>query len=220
MSNTTDGGGAVPERQEPSEPVTDCDRFPAGEEPDASKHRGPQAVDQEKIEGLICVIRGQRVMLDSDLAAVYGVKTKDLNKAVARNRNRFPADFVFLIGAEEVARLRFQIGTSNVGRGGRRYRPYAFTEHGAIMAANVLNSPRAAQMSIFVIRAFVKMRSMLTNTRELARKLAALEKELKDRLDVHEAAIVTILQRVMDIIDPPALPAPQRKKIGFQVKED
>ena len=97
-----------------------------------------------------------------------------------------------------------------------KYLPYAFTEHGAIMAANVLNSPRAVQMSVFVVRAFLKMRALLGDKRDLAQKLAALEKELKKRLDVHEAVIVTILQRVMDIIDPPALPAPPAKpQIGF-----
>jgi len=100
--------------------------------------------------------------------------------------------------------------------GGRRGRPYAFTEHGAIMAANVLNSPRAVQMSVFVVRAFLKMRALLGDKRDLAQKLASLEKELKKRLDVHAAVIVTILQRVMDIIDPPALPAPPPKpRIGF-----
>jgi phage regulator Rha-like protein len=109
---------------------------------------------------------------------------------------------------------------SSEGRGGRRYLPYAFTEHGAIMAANVLNSARAVQMSVFVVRAFVRMRAALSDNRQLARKLAALEKELKERLDVHESAIVGILQRIMDIIDPPALPEPPpRKRIGFQVKE-
>jgi phage regulator Rha-like protein len=98
-----------------------------------------------------------------------------------------------------------------------KYRPYAFTEHGAIMAANVLNSPRAVQMSVFVVRAFLKMRAFLGDKRELAKQLAALEKELKERLDVHEAAIVTILQRVMDIIDPPSLPpGPDKPKIGFK----
>jgi len=100
-----------------------------------------------------------------------------------------------------------------------KYLPYAFTEHGAIMAANVLNSPRAVQMSVFVVRAFVKMRGLLSDTRELARKLADLEKELKGLLDIHDAAIVTILQRVMDIIDPPELPEPPTKKIGFGIRE-
>src|SRR5437588_11854205 len=107
-------------------------------------------------------------------------------------------------------------GTSSSMHGGRRGRPYAFTEHGAIMAANVLNSPRAVQMSVFVVRAFLKMRALLGDKRDLAQKLASLEKELKKRLDVHEAVIVTILQRVMDIIDPPALPAPTPKpRIGL-----
>ena len=107
---------------------------------------------------VIRAIRGQRVILDSDLAAIYGVATKDLNKAISRNIARFPADFVFRLVLEEVIDLRFQIGTSRPGRGGRRYLPYAFTEHGAIMAATVLNSPKAVEMSVFVVRAFVKMR--------------------------------------------------------------
>jgi len=180
----------------------------------------------ESLDRLIHEIRGQKVMLDADLAAVYGVSTKRLNEAVKRNVERFPGDFVFQLTSQELAALRSQIATSKrsqsltaSGRGGRRYLPYAFTEHGAIMAANVLNSPRAVQMSVFVVRAFLKMRAALSDNRELAHKLAALEKELKERLDVHEAAIVTILQRVMDIIDPPALPEPPKKDIGFQVKE-
>ena len=115
--------------------------------------------------------------------------------------------------------LRSQFVTSK-GRGGRRYLPFAFTDYGAIMAANVLNSPCAAQMSVFVVRAFVKMRAALSDSHKLARKLATLEKELKERLGVHEAAIVTILQRVMDIIDPPALPEPPPKKgVGFHIRE-
>ncbi len=177
------------------------------------------AISVERLGGLIYEIRGQKVMLDRDLAIVYGVATRDLNKAVKRNRDRFPADFAFQLTRQEVADLKFQIGTSSSQHGGRRKPPWAFTEHGAIMAANVLNSPRAAQMSVFVVRAFVKMRAVLSDNRELAGKLAALEKELKDRLGVHEAAIVTILQRVMDIIDPPALPEPPKKGIGFQVKQ-
>lgn len=119
--------------------------------------------------------------------------------------------------------LRSQTVTSKPARGGRRYLPFAFTEHGAIMAANVLSSARAAQMSVFVVRAFVKMRSALTDTRALAQKLAALESELKSRLDVHEAAIVEVLQRVMQILDPtlpPQEPQPPKPEIGFHVKED
>lgn len=171
------------------------------------------------IEQRIYTVRGQRVMLDSDLAEMYGVATKNLNKAVKRNLDRFPEDFMFLLTRQEVADLKFQIGTSSWGHGGRRKPIWAFTEHGALMAANVLHSKRAAQMSVFVVRAFIKMRAVLSDTTELARKLAALEKELKERLDVHEAVIVSILQRVMDIIDPPALPEPLKKPIGFQVRE-
>ena len=171
------------------------------------------------LEQRIYTVRGQRVMLDSDLAEVYGVTTFNLNKAVRRNAGRFPDDFAFQITAQEVANLKFQIGISSSGHGGRRKPAWVYTEHGAVMAANVLNSKRAAQMSIFVVRAFIKMRAVLSDNRGLARKLVALEKELKDRLDVHEAAIVTILQRVMEIIDPPALPEPPKKAIGFQVKE-
>ena len=122
--------------------------------------------------------------------------TKRLNEQVKRNQERFPGDFAFQLTAEEADSLRSQIATSS-SHGGRRYLPFAFTEHGAIMAANVLNSPRAVQMSVFVVRAFLKMRAFLGDKRELAKQLAALEKELKQRLDIHEAAIVTILQRVM-----------------------
>ena len=141
--------------------------------------------------------------------------TKRLNEAVKRNMRRFPPDFIFQISEQEWDSLRSQIVISK-SKGGRRYRPYAFTEHGAIMAAMILNSPQAVQMSVFVVRAFLKMRAVLSDSS----KLAALEKDLKDRLNVHEAAIVSILQRVMEIIDPPALPPPPPKKgIGFQVKE-
>ncbi len=185
----------------------------------------------DQLGRLIYEIRGQRVMLDSDLAGIYGVETKALNRAVKRNRDRFPKDFVFQLSSHEWKNLKYQIGTSSLvgesrplryqigtsssSHGGRRKLPYVFTEHGAIMAANVLNSRRAVQMSVFVVRAFLKMRALLGDKRDLAQKLASLEKELKKRLNVREAVIVTILQRVMDIIDPPVIPRPPKPRIGF-----
>jgi len=188
------------------------------------------------LEDLIHEVRAQKVILDADLARIYGVPTYRFNEAFKRNRHRFPSDFAFQLTAKEFANLRSQAVTatpqtvgkqrdaanssqfamSSTLRRGATYRPWAFTEHGALQAANILRSPRAAQMSVFVVRAFLKMRALLGDKRELAKQLAALEKELKQRLDVHEAAIVTILQRVMDIIDPPSLPlAPDKPKIGF-----
>ena len=173
-----------------------------------------------KIDSLIRTVRGERVMLDADLARLYGVPTKALNQAVKRNAERFPPDFMFQLTAEEHESLRSQIVTSSSGHGGRRFLPYAFTEHGAIMAANVLNSPRAVQMGVYVVRAFVKMRGALHDTRAMTKKLAGLEAELKSRLDVHEVAIVEILQRVMDILDPPPEPESPKRQIGFHAKDD
>jgi len=145
------------------------------------------------------------------------VPTFRFNEAIKRNRHRFPPDFMFQLTAEEAAALRSQIAILKRGRGQhRKYRPYAFTEHGALQAANVLRSPRAVQMSVFVIRAFVRMRQTLLGSPELAEKLAALEKKLTSRLDVHEAAIVEVLQELMQIlIPPPALPEPTKPRIGF-----
>jgi phage regulator Rha-like protein len=172
-------------------------------------------IDLALIEQRIYTIRGVRVILDSDLAALYGVPTKRLNEQYRRNRKRFPEDFAFQLTVKETNSLRSQIATSS-SHGGRRYRPYAFTEHGALMAANILNSPRAVQMSIFVVRAFAKMREALRGTPELTRKLAALEKKLTSRLDVHEAAIVQVLQEIMQILNPPpSPPEPPRRRIGF-----
>jgi ORF6N domain len=170
--------------------------------------------DLALIQQRIYTVRNVRVILDSDLAALYGVPTKRLNEQYRRNRKRFPGDFAFQLTAEELDCLRSQIATSS-SHGGRRYRPYVFTEYGALMAANILNSERAVQMSIFVVRAFARMREALRGTPELARKLAALEKKLTTRLDVHEAAIVEVLQEVMQILNPPPLPEPPRRRIGF-----
>jgi hypothetical protein len=181
----------------------------------------PKKTIAPEIDALIIEVRGQRVILDTDLARIYGTKTFRLNEAVKRNRERFPEDFLFQLTDQEWNALTSQIAISKSGRGGRRTLPYAFTEHGAIMAANILNSPRAIQMSVFVVRAFVKMRGLLTDTREFAKKLSALEQELKARLDIHEAAIVDVLQRIMRILDPPPEPpAPPKPEIGFHIKED
>jgi len=180
----------------------------------------PARVD--KISSRIRTIRGKKVILDFDLAEIYGVPTKILNKAVKRNLARFPDDFIFQLTDEELENLRFQFGTSSL-HGGRRYLPYAFTEHGAVMSANVLNSPEAVRMSVFVVRAFVQMRDLLGSTKELAKQLAALEKKLTARLDGHESAIIEVLQRLMNILDPPPLPPePERPKrrIGFHAEPD
>jgi len=179
------------------------------------KSKSPVPIEQ--IDGMIRTIRGVRVMLDRDLAQIYGVPTKVFNQAVKRNRQRFPEDFMFRLSQEEAKTLRASRSqTVTLKRGQNiKYLPYAFTEYGALMAANILNSPRAVQMSIFVVRAFAKMREALRGTPELARKLAALEKKLTSRLDVHEAAIVQVLQEIMQILNPPPTPIPPRPQIGF-----
>jgi hypothetical protein len=191
----------------------------------AKKTKAPIAVEQ--IDAMIRTIRGVRVMLDRDLAKIYGVPTFRFNEAIKRNRHRFPSDFMFQLTRAEFDSLKSQnamskqenssqIAMSSGKHRGAAYRPYAFAEHGALQAANVLRSPRAVQMSVFVIRAFVKMRETLLGTRELAKKLAVLEKELTSRLDVHEAAIVEVLQEVMQILNPPPPPPePPRRRIGF-----
>jgi phage regulator Rha-like protein len=173
----------------------------------------------EPLESLILLIRGQKVILDSDLARIYGVTTARLNQQVKRNQERFPDDFVFQLTKTEYENLMLQIATSRSGYGGRRKLPYAFTEHGAIMAANVLNSAQAVQMSVFVVRAFVKMREVLAHNKVLADKLAELERKLTNRLDVHEKAIIHILHELRQLMNPTPTPEPPPKQIGFHVRE-
>lgn len=163
----------------------------------------------DQIKQRIIVLRGHRVILDEDLAAFYGVITKSLNQAVKRNADRFPADFRFQLNHEEVASLKSQIVTSNVGRGGRRKLPFAFTEHGALMAANVLNSPHAVQMSIVVVRAFFALRRMILDHRTLSMKLA----ELDDRVGAHDERLTEIIEAIRQLTTP-AGPVHGRK-IGF-----
>lgn len=171
-----------------------------------------------RVARFILLIRGQRVILDADLAALFGVPTKRLNEQVRRNRDRFPADFLFQLSKGEFDNLRCQSGisslksqfaTSSAGWGGRRYRPYAFTEYGAIMAANVLNSSRAVRASIYVVRAFVKLRELLSTHKELAHKLNELER----RLDTHDHKIMVLLDAIRELMEPP--PEPKRAPIGF-----
>ena len=171
------------------------------------------------ITSTIRTVRGQKVLLDEDLARIYGVPTKALNQAVKRNLERFPGDFMFQLTRKEFENLKSQFVTSS-SHGGRRKLPFAFTENGAVMAAYVLNSPAAVRMGVFVVRAFFQMRELLRGTKELARQLADLEKKLTARLDGHEVAIVEVLRRVMDILDPPPLPVPPKRQIGFHVRPD
>ena len=171
----------------------------------------------DRVESRIFTVRGVRVILDSDLAAIYGVTTKRLNEQVKRNAPRFPPDFLFQLTrneAETTARSRSQIAALKRGQN-IKYRPYAFTENGAVMAANVLNSPQAVRMSVFVVRAFVRMRELLSGSRELAAELRKLETKLTTRLDVHETAIVEVLRRIMELLDPPPAPRVPQKSMGF-----
>ncbi len=172
-------------------------------------------VPVEHITRAILVLRGHKVLLDTELAELYGVTTKRFNEQVRRNSGRFPADFMFQLTAEELVSLRSQNATSKAppqGRGGRRYLPYAFTEHGAIMAATILNSPRAVEMSVYVVRAFVHLRELLSSNRELARRFAQLETRLDKKLTEHDLAIAAILSAIRELMNPPP---PKRRPIGF-----
>lgn len=162
------------------------------------------------IEDRILLIRGQKVLLDAHLAQLYGVATKNLNKAVVRNIDRFPADFMFQLTAEEVGNLRFQIGTSSWG--GLRYHPYAFTEQGVAMLSSVLRSPRAVEVNIAIMRAFVKMRATYSLQRELARKVIELEIQVSS----HDEKIQEIFQTIKQMTAEPERP---KKRVGFKSNE-
>lgn len=154
-------------------------------------------------------------MIDSDLASLYRVETKNLNKAVRRNLARFPSDFMFRLTAKEAEGLRFQIGTSNGGsRGGRRYLPYVFTEQGVAMLSSVLNSPRAIQVNIAIMRAFVKLREILATHVELAHKV----KEIESRQAKHAENISAIWDAIQSLMQPPEPPA--KRRIGFLAERE
>jgi len=168
-------------------------------------------IPDEMIEKKILLIRGEKVMLDADLAELYGVETKMLVRAVKRNIDRFPSDFMIQFNKEQFENLRFQFGTSSRW-GGRRYLPYAFTEQGVAMLATVLNSERAIQVNIAIIRVFVKFREILSTHKELAHKLAELER----KIERHDEEIKVVFDAIRQLM---AQPAPKEKKIGFRVRE-
>jgi hypothetical protein len=167
----------------------------------------------ERIAPLILLVRRQRVMIDADLAGLYGVATKALNQAVRRNPERFPRDFMFRLTAIEMSEVA-SICDHLRGLKFSRTLPFAFTEHGAIMAANVLNSPRAVAASVYVVRAFVKLRGMLAANAQAARKLEELER----RVDGHDHQIADLIAAIRELMAPP--PEPKRKRIGFAAESE
>jgi hypothetical protein len=167
-------------------------------------------VPAERIETAILLIRGQKVMVDRDLAELYGVETKVLKQAVNRNIDRFPPDFMFVLTREEFSNLRSQIVTSSSSQwGGPRYKPMVFTEQGVAMLSSVLRSKRAVQVNIEIMRAFVRLRRMLSAHKDLERKLAALEKKYDDQFKI-------VFEAIAELMTPPEKPT---RKIGFEVKE-
>lgn len=169
----------------------------------------PGLILVDRIETQILEVRGQKIVLDRDLAVLYGVETKTLNRAIRRNADRFPEDFMFQLSAAE----KEQIVTNSPRLQRIKFAstlPYAFTEHGAIMAASVLSSPRAVEVSVFVVRAFVKLRELIGSHKELAKKLAELERRLGD----HDESIQQLILAIRQLMEPP--PAPPKRKIGFR----
>ncbi len=166
----------------------------------------------KRIEGMIFSLRGEKVILDSDLAAIYGVTTARLNQQTKRNVDRFPSDFVFQLTKKEFDSLMLQIATSNPSRGGRRKLPLVFTEHGAIMAANVLSSNKAVQMSVLVVRAFVQFRRNIIQHSELAKRLDELERKVIN----HDSNIEAIVEAIRQLMLPAERP---KRPYGFAVEE-
>ena len=170
------------------------------------ERRGTVCVPPEIVERRIYLVRRQRVMLDADLAALYDVETKTLNRAVKRNRDRFPKDFMFLVTVAEARSLRYQFGTSNGHRGGRRYLPYAFSEQGVARLSSVLNSPRAIQVNNIIMRAFVKLRHVMATHEDLSRRIDELEGK-------HDAKFRVVFDTIRRPMGPP--PSPPKRQIGF-----
>jgi hypothetical protein len=167
-----------------------------------------ELIPMERIQNSIFLIRGEKVMIDSDLAALYDVETKTLNRAVKRNADRFPEDFMFQLSKEELENLRCQFGTSSLEYGGRRYLPFVFTEQGVAMLSSVLRSGRAVQVNVAIMRAFVSLRRLLATSETLARKFAELER----RLEGHDQAIKSLFDAIRELMQPPVKP---KREIGF-----
>lgn len=185
-----------------------------------------QTLAPEAITLRIVTVRGQRVIVDADLAALYGVETKRFNEAVKRNVVKFPADFMFTLTTEEFTALRSQFATSNdsPGRGGRRYAPRVFTEHGALMAATILNSPRAVEVSVYVVRAFVRLRELAASHGDMAKRLDELEQKTEALAINHDtfsrntrAQLKQVFDALRELMTPPE---PPKRPIGFVTPED
>jgi hypothetical protein len=172
---------------------------------------GPKdLIPEKRILRIIMVVRGEKVILDSDLADLYGVKTRRLNEQVRRNIHKFPEDFMFQLTKEEFADLKSQIATSSSGWGGRRKPPLVFTEYGALQVANVLNSTQANKMSVFIVRTFVRLREMALTNEKLARKVDQLEKRVSD----HDEILIELIREIRKLIDSPE-PKGKKRSIGF-----
>jgi len=180
-----------------------------------NKNESKSIIPLEKIERVIYVIRGQKIILDQDLATLYGVKTKNLNKAVSRNQERFPEDFIFRLTYEEWANLKFQIGTSSLNWGGRRKLPLAFTEHGVAMASNLLKSKRAIEVSVEIVRVFIRMRQTLTSHKEMSKELAELKSFLLKHSNQTNREFKRIWQAIEKLSKQPD--RKEQRKIGFDV---
>jgi hypothetical protein len=180
-----------------------------------SKQAAKSVATSRPVESLIRLVRGQKVILDSNLAALYQVATKTLNQAVRRNIERFPEDFMFQLSAEEAESLRSQIVTSNTGRGGRRYLPYAFTEHGVVMLSSVLKSQRAVRMNIFITRAFVRLREIIAGNKDLATRVEKLERGHHRTASVIEVLVEDIDRLAGEVKQMKALPPVSKRRIGF-----
>jgi len=176
--------------------------------------RSKRVVSEHQILRNIMVIRGEKVILDSVLAELYGVETRRLNEQVRRSIEKFPDDFMFQLTQEEFDHLKSQIATSRSGWGGRRKLPLVFTEHGALQAANVLNSERANKMSVFIIRAFIRLREMVLNNEKLSRKIGELEKRVSD----HDEILIELIREIRKLVDTPQQNR-KRKSIGFILSE-